>query len=314
MHDIHTRGDLNLFRVLLAVADSGSTTAAAAQLNLSQSAVSHALRRLRELLGDPLFIKHGRQLRMTAHARGILPEVRAALDRLSACALRDNRFDPRGSAIAFRLGLRDAAEFLLLPPLLQRSRQQGWQVRFHSQRVRGEELEQRLLCGELDVAMDIEQPVSEPLASRELLREPLCVMLGPAHPAFAAPALSLTGYADSAHVLVSLNAGEQRLVDQHLPPASQRRQIAAHCEHYHAAARIVAQTDLLLTLPQAYARSLARLNGNRLLPLPFACPPLAVRLYWRKAAGDEPALRWLLDQLDALLTELAGGQGRRAGP
>lgn len=305
MHNIHTRGDLNLFRVLLAVADSGTTTAAASQLNLSQSAVSHALRRLREMLGDPIFIKHGRQLRMTPHARGILPEVRAALDRLSACALHDRYFDPCGSAIGFRLGLRDAAEFLLLPPLLQRSRHKGWRVQFHSQRVLGEELEERLLCGDLDVAMDIEHPVGEQLASRELLREELCVMLGPRHPAFAAEALGLVQYADSAHVLVSLNAGEQRLVDQHLPAPSSRRQIAAHCEHYHAAARIVAQTDLLLTLPQAYARSLARLNGNRLLPLPFACPPLAVRLYWRKAAGDEPAMRWLLDELDSLLAELA---------
>ncbi|PAU89407.1 LysR family transcriptional regulator [Pseudomonas sp. WN033] len=302
MQEIHSKGDLNLFRVLLAVADSGSTIEAANQLHLSQSAVSHALRRLREMLGDPLFVKHGRQLVMTAHTRSILPSVRSALEVLAATTLRHSTFDPTRSAMTFRCGLRDALEFLLMPPLLQRAREQHWQVRFHSQRVLGEDIEARILAGELDVAVNLEYPVSEQLASRELVRERLSVMVGPGHPAFHNGLLSLDDYAGAEHVLVTLTERERGLIDQDLLGLQGRqRRIALHCEHYHAAAQVVAQTDLLLTMPRSYALNLAQLNGNRLLELPFPSRPIPVRLYWRKSLGQEPYMRWLLAELEALL-------------
>lgn len=302
MQEIHSKGDLNLFRVLLAVADSGSTIEAASQLHLSQSAVSHALRRLREMLGDPLFVKHGRQLVMTAHTRSILPRVRSALDELATTTLRHSAFDPTRSAMTFRCGLRDALEFLLMPTLLQRARTQHWQVRFHSQRVLGEDIEARILAGELDVAVNLEYPVSEQLASRELVREQLSVMVGPQHPAYHSGQLSLDDYAEAEHVLVTLTERERSLVEQDLLGLQGRqRRIALHCEHYHAAAQVVAQTDLLLTMPRSYAQNLARLNGNRLLALPFPSRPIPVRLYWRKSLGQEPYMRWLLAELETLL-------------
>lgn len=314
MSEIHLKGDLNLFRVLLAVADSGSTSEAGAQLNLSQSAVSHALRRLREMLGDPLFVKHGRQLVMTAHTRSILPEVRAALEQLAGTTLRNAPFDPTQSAMIFRCGLRDALEFLLMPALMQRARQRRWQVRFRSQRVPGEDIEARILSGALDMAVGLEYPVSEQLASRELLKEELCVMVGPGHPAYASGALSLQDYTRSEQVLVTLAEHERALVDQDLLGiGGQQRRIALHCEHYHAAAQVVAQTDLLLTMPRSYAQSLARLNGNRLLPVPFACRSIPVRLYWRKSLGQEPYMRWLMTELEELLQEMQGRAAKSTG-
>ena len=158
MNDIHSKGDLNLFRVLLAVADTGSTIEAGVQLNLSQSAVSHALRRLRDMLGDPLFVKNGRQLVMTAHTRSILSTVRGALEDLSSATLRSTPFDPSRSAMTFQCGLRDALEYLIMPALMQRARQQQWQVTFHSQRVSGEDIEARILSGALDMAVSLEYP------------------------------------------------------------------------------------------------------------------------------------------------------------
>lgn len=305
MSEIHSRGDLNLFRILLAVADTGSTIEAGVQLNLSQSAVSHALRRLREMLGDPLFVKHGRHLVMTAHTRSILPRVRSALDDLSSATLRNTPFDPVQSAMTFQCGLRDALEYLLMPALLQRARQQHWQVRFRSQRVSGEDIEALLLTGALDIAVGLEHPAGEQIASRELLREELSVMVGPSHPAHTRGVLSLQEYADSAHVLVTLNERERGLVDQDLVGfGGHQRHIALHCEHYHAAAQVVAETDLLLTMPRTYARSLARLNGNRLLPVPFACRSIGLRLYWRKSLSAEPYMIWLMTELETLLLRM----------
>lgn len=305
MSDIHSKGDLNLFRVLLAVADTGSTIEAGVQLNLSQSAVSHALRRLRDMLGDPLFVKNGRQLVMTAHTRSILPTVRTALEELSSATLRSAAFDPTRSAMTFQCGLRDALEYLIMPALMQRARQQQWQVRFHSQRVSGEDIESRILSGALDMAVSLEYPAGEQIASRELLREELSVMVGPKHPAYASGLLSFDDYVASAHVLVTLNERERGLVDQDLVGfGGNQRHIALHCEHYHAAAQVVAETDLLLTMPRTYARSLAQLNGNRLLPVPFACRTVPVRLYWRKSLSQEPYMVWLMTELETLLQQM----------
>lgn len=305
MNEIHSRGDLNLFRILLAVADTGSTIEAGVQLNLSQSAVSHALRRLRDMLGDPVFVKNGRHLVMTAHTRSILPRVRSALDDLSSATLRSTPFDPARSAMTFQCGLRDALEHLIMPTLMQRARQQHWQVRFRSQRVSGEDIEALILTGALDIAVSLEYPAGEQIASRELLREELSVMVGPSHPAHASGVLSLQEYVDSAHVLVTLNDRERGLVDQDLVGfGAKQRQIALHCEHYHAAAQVVAETDLLLTMPRTYARSLAQLNGNRLLPVPFACRTIAVRLYWRKSLSAEPYMVWLMTELEHLLLHM----------
>ncbi|KAA0695880.1 LysR family transcriptional regulator [Halopseudomonas laoshanensis] len=305
MNEIHSRGDLNLFRVLLAVADTGSTIEAGVQLNLSQSAVSHALRRLRDMLGDPLFVKNGRQLVMTAHTRSILPKVRSALEDLSSATLRNTPFDPTRSAMTFQCGLRDALEYLIMPALMHRARQEHWQVRFHSQRVSGEDIEARILSGALDMAVSLEYPAGEQIASRELLREELSVMVGPSHPAYASGKLSLEDYVNSAHVLVTLNERERGLVDQDLVGfGGNQRHIALHCEHYHAAAQVVAETDLLLTMPRTYARSLAQLNGNRLLTVPFACRTVPIRLYWRKSLSEEPYMIWLMNELESLLRSM----------
>jgi DNA-binding transcriptional LysR family regulator len=119
--------------------------------------------------------------------------------------------------------------------------------------------------------------------------------------------LSLQDYVGSAHVLVTLTERERErdLVDQDLLGSGvNQRQVALHCEHYHAAAQVVAETDLLLTMPRSYARSLAQLNGNRLLPVPFPCRTIAVRLFWRKSLSQEPYMIWLMTELENLLRQM----------
>lgn len=155
------------------------------------------------------------------------------------------------------------------------------------------------------MAVSMECPAGEQIASRELLREELSVMVGPSHPAFTSGQLSLQDYVDSAHVLVTLTERERDLVDQDLLGSGvNQRQVALHCEHYHAAAQVVAETDLLLTMPRSYARSLAQLNGNRLLPVPFPCRTIPVRLFWRKSLSQEPYMIWLMTELENLLRQM----------
>src|SRR5262245_62334534 len=112
--------DLNLFRVLIAVADTGSVTAAAAQLYLTQSAVSAALGRLKSALGAAVVARHGRGVVLTERGARLVADVRPHLDAVIKAALTPAAFDPRTSDRTLRLGLADTADEWLLPLLLRR--------------------------------------------------------------------------------------------------------------------------------------------------------------------------------------------------
>src|SRR5262245_24021317 len=121
MKSVYARDlDLNLLRVLVTVADVGcSVTQAAAQLYLTQPAVSAALRRLIATIGAPLFARRGRGLVLTERGARLVADVRPHLQAMTEAALDPSRFDPKTSERVLRLGLADSAESWLLPRLLR---------------------------------------------------------------------------------------------------------------------------------------------------------------------------------------------------
>ena len=300
MSRIHNKIDLNLFRVMLAIAEEGSTTAAATRLNLSQSAVSHALKRLREMMNDPLFVKNGRNLVLSPHGKNILPVVRQSLSQLTHCSVKTRDFDPKTSAMALSLGFRDILEFLILPELLAPLRSMKSPLTITSQRIVLADIEEQLLSGELDMVVDLEVPTSTKIESEQITEENLCVLVGEKHPCFQLNAISSEEYSASQHALVSLNRRERAYVDSRIKTAGIKRQVVLHCEHYLPAARTVVETVLLLTMPRSYAIYLSDFLRVRILPLPFDCAPVPIRIYWRKEISDEPYLVWLAARLKAI--------------
>ena len=301
MNKIHENADLNLFRVFVTIAEEGSTNGAANRLHVSQSAISHALRRLRDLLGDPVFVKHGRRLVLTPHGRNILPVVKAALNSLATCTSREGVFEPENAELEFHLGFRDILEFLTLPNLLQDLRNLEGHPKFASRPVTSGQIEELLLSGELDLIIDIEHFVAEKIASMELTREYLVVLVGSKHSAYSQKQLDLSQFIESDHVLVTLEAKERALVDQRTGDIGKRRNIVLHCQSYVGAARVVEQTDLLLTMPFSYAAYLAQYLDVKIHAVPFPFAPIPIRLYWRKDLSSEPYMKWLLEKMPEAL-------------
>src|SRR3954447_3150053 len=111
MSHVHTRNlDLNLLPVLVAVADTGSVTAAAARLYLTQSAVSAALSRLKSAIGASVVIRHGRSVVLTERGARLVAEARPHLDAIVQASLLAPSFDPKTSESTLRLGLADIFE------------------------------------------------------------------------------------------------------------------------------------------------------------------------------------------------------------
>src|SRR5271170_4000444 len=120
MSHVHARDlDLNLLPVLVAVADTGSVTAAAARLYLTQSAVSAALGRLKSTIGESVVTRHGRGVVLTERGARLVADARPHLDAILQTALQPTRFDPKTTDRTVRLGLADSTDETLLPPLLR---------------------------------------------------------------------------------------------------------------------------------------------------------------------------------------------------
>jgi len=286
------RLDLNLFVVLNAIYTEGNITRAARSLNLTQPALSHALGRLRAVFDDPLFVRRGSAMAPTPLARALIGPVRQSLNTLTASVQQCRSFDPASTRRSVTIGVRDVLESKLLPPLTARLKEEAPLIEVSSVRADRRELESELAAGSLDMAVDVLLTLSSAVHRALLLRDTLVVVAREGHPVLA-EGLDLEGYLRASHVLVSSRRKGGALEDLELARIGRSRHVALRCQQYYAACRVVAESDLLLTMPRHYAQA-ANLNlPNRVLPVPFPVPTLDVYLYWHETAEHDPANRWL---------------------
>lgn len=287
-----SRIDLNLFAVFDAIYSEGGVTRAAAKLNLTQPAISHALGRLRDMFGDPLFQRQGQGLIPTAVARNVIEPVRRALRTLEATLHETSHFDPALTARHFTIGMRDILEATVLPTLAAHIGTTSPGIDLSSHRFDRRALESGLAAGTIDVAMDILLPVSDAVRRQEIEADRLVVMARPDHPEVG-ETLDLATYLEQDHVLVTSRRRGPGIEDVELGRRGLKRRTRLRCQHYFAACRVVAESDLVLTMPGRYARLLNRHFGNQILPLPLENQSMNLFMYWHETVDTDPANRWL---------------------
>lgn len=296
-----SRVDLNLFVVFDAIYREGNLTRAAERLYLSQPAVSHALARLRERFDDPLFERAGKGMSPTPLAKAIIERVRIALQELESTLGEGLAFDPAEANRVFTLAARDVMEFTALPPLMVHLQRQAPNIQLRSLRVPRRDIMQQLSSGQIDFAADVLLPVPEEVEHQPLGRELLAVAMRHDHP-LASTVLNLEVYISATHVLVSSRHDGPGVEDFALNRCGKSRKVALRCQNYYAALQVVKDTDLLLTLPQSYARQMKANGGISIAPLPLELPPVDIHLYWHRKASRDPALVWLKQQMLESLT------------
>ncbi len=300
-----SRFDLNLFVVFDAIYTEGSLTRAAKVLNLTQPAVSHALGRLRDRLGDPLFVRQGSRMVPTARARAMVSPVRHALGGFQRCLSEEGGFDASEAERTFVLGLRDGLEGRLLPALMSQFMDEAPGVKLQSLTVSRRQMATELASGRLDLACDVMLALPETIEHQAVLKGPLAVMMRESHP--LAEGMDLPDYLAAQHVLVSSRREGPGLEDFGLARQGYRRHIRLRCQHHQAALSTVQQTDLLLTMPASLAGQLSR-QGLVLKPFPGELPGLEMHLYWHRDQSADPAHSWLrqrvLAQLEIMQNEM----------
>jgi DNA-binding transcriptional LysR family regulator len=293
--------DLNLLRVFAAVMLERNVTRAAAQLAMTQPAVSNALRRLREATGDELFVTVPSGVLPTAHAAAMWPHVEAALERLSQ-ALDPQGFDPTRDPRSFTMAMADATATVLMPAfidtLLRERALTDVRVLPLSSRDPRPQLEQ----GAADVAVGFFPDVASALAAEgpraTIALDPLysceyVVVMRRDHPLATRPGLSLADYCAARHVRVSFAGRPRGFVDEALAREGRERQVMLTVNQFSTAARVVHESDLLTVLPLSFVPASGLAEGLAIRPFPGTLPPIEVGLLWHRRHERDAAQRWL---------------------
>jgi DNA-binding transcriptional LysR family regulator len=298
-----SRVDLNLLVVLETIIAEGGVGRAASKLNLTQPTISHALARLRNLFGDPLFVRHGRALIPTALTRSLAEPLRGALNALSGVLGAGGRFDPAETAASFTVAMRDPMELVVLPALARRLATAAPRVELRSVQARRGNLEGALADGTVDVAIDVPLLLSDRVRHTKVASGGFVVAARRGHPG-PVKRLTLANYLCLQHVMVTSRRQGPAPEDLALGEIGKHRRVRLRCRSYAAAFRIVEQTDFTLTMPERYAGLLRAGSRTRLFPMPLEMPTLDVHLYWHEAMDTDPANRWLRSQLLTVLGEV----------
>lgn len=296
--------DLNLLRVFDAVMAEGSLTRAAATLAVTQPAVSHALRRLREAVGQDLFVRVAHGVRPTPHAEGLWPQVRAALGTLRQ-ALAPADFDPRRDAVQMRLAMADATAALLAPALVARIEHAQALMNLRMLPLTTRDPRRLVGGGDADLAVGffpglvtslVAQGQDSHLRHARLFDTRYVCVMRQGHP-LAERVLTLDDYASAHHLLVSFSGRPHGYVDEALAARGRQRRIVLTVNQFFTAGRVVAQSDLLTVLPEGFVEAMG--NGADLVTreLPLALDPVHVEMIWHLRQDTNPAHRWLRDQI-----------------
>jgi DNA-binding transcriptional LysR family regulator len=291
-----SRVDLNLLVVLEAIIAEGGVSRAAGRLNLTQPAISQALGRLRELFGDPLFVRQGRALVPTAVTRRLVEPLRQTLRGLGALLETSKGFDPATSEMAFTIATRDPMEVLILPPLMRQLSREAPHIDLSTVQVRRRSIESGLADGTLDAVLDVPLPLSEQIHRERIVSDRFVVVARKGHPKVR-PRFTLKTYLQQQHVMVTARRRGPGAEDIELGQHGLRRHVRLRCRNYLAAFRVVAETDFILTMSQRYAVLIAPDAPVRTLAMPLKIPTLDLCLYWHDRVHEDPANRWLRARL-----------------
>jgi LysR family transcriptional activator of mexEF-oprN operon len=287
MTSVHARDlDLNLLRVLVAVADAGSVTKAAARLYLTQSAVSAALGRLSSSLDTPMLARHGRGVVLTSRAARLATEVRPLLEAMLQASLAPARFDARTSERTIRFGLSDFSEEWLLPPLLRRLAAEAPKMRLICTPVQFRTVAEALATRRVDLAATVADELPRSILRTPLIRGHFVCVFDPRHVRLGARP-SKRAYLTQDHVIVSYNGDLRGIVEDSF---GVERRVRCSVANFSAIGAIVDGSQLVATLLDVVAAQLLRLRPHlRSAPFPFAHPAGGMDLLWPVALDQDEA-------------------------
>ena len=295
--------DLNLLVAFDCLMREKSVSKAAQALYLSQSAVSHSLNRLRDKLGDPLLVATKGGMLPTARAIELEQPVREWLTAIEQ-QLAEKTFDAKTSQARFVLASSDYMEYAFLPSLIKQLGSSAPQVDLMLKYIEPGDIDQALARGEIDAAVRLFNTKSRrDIVSEKIAAEEPVVLMQKEHPRVPGFHLDLQQYLSEPHLVID-SMELSREVESLLSEQQLQRRIQLQVPSFLSAPIILAESDMLATVPTYIARRFIQGERLKIASLPLQLGYFPVMLSWHKFKDQDPAQQWFRQQLVAVGQEL----------
>ena len=273
-----------------------STTRAAQSLNLTQPSVSNALKRLRFLFDDVLFVKIADGMQPTPRADGIAALIDEGFASLRLALQAGGSFDPATATRTFRLYVSDIGQSVFVPPLVARLHKVAPGTRIVRTDPPLDTAQQMMKLGQIDLAIGLFKGLHADFLQQKLYCEAYAVLVRNGHPAIGAK-LSAKQFFAAGHVIYIPVAGSHTRFESELDALAARhgkaRQVALQLAHSSGLDRIISSGDLIACVPSSLARALDSQGGVRAVPLPFDIAPLDISQFWHERFQRDDGHHWL---------------------
>jgi len=297
--------DLNLTRVFVTIYEAGSLTAAGRRLFVTQSAISQSLARLRRELGDPLFERTAQGMRPTPLAEAIYPKLHEGVSSIDRTLAAVTGFDPLTTERTFRIALSELGEIGWLPAIEEAIATAAPRARLAVSALRGEDLEEMLTRGSVDLAITPAELAGE-FERHRVKQEEYRVVMSATNP-LAHDEMSLDAYRAARRVWVESDSSARLLAGVHArhgvsdPPA-------VSVQHIASLPPLLARSPTLIaTIPETLAVGWSRSWPLVIRDLPFALGPVELQLYRRRSPQHAGALEWFFATVSAAVSGFPGG-------
>jgi DNA-binding transcriptional LysR family regulator len=295
MTDIR-RLDLNLLVAFDAIMRRGNVSRAAAELGLSQSTMSNSLKRLRDGLGDPLFVRESHGVAPTPFAERLRPYVETALTAVRDGLEETREFDPETAQRTFNIIMTDIAEAVILPRVLDMCRAPAPGIAIRAVNLPIDRTAEALRSGEADLAIGFLPDFGGQFYQRFLFATDYVCIAAADNPV-ARGKFTLEKYLAARHAVPEAPGTGHSVVQQTVERLGIDLRVGALVPHFLSVPFVVASSDLVATIPRAFVTVLGAQPAVKTLPHPLDLPKVEIRLLWHERFHADAASRWLRDQL-----------------
>ena len=268
---------------------------------ITQSAMSHILHRLRQQLDDPLLVKTPTGMKPTERALAMIGPIRDLLAEMEQLLQPPLEFEAGTSQRRFVLAATDYMELLLIPQLSGLVDQIAPGIDIHVIRTESSFPVAQLESGSLDVVLGFESVLNPPahLNCHLLFSDRMACVVRQNHPLIR-KAPSLEEYVSVPHMLISRTGSNMGVIDQKLTELGLERRIKLIVPHFLSSPLIVAETDMILSLPYRIAEQFKRFAPLEIFPVPIELPAYDLCMIWHPLYDKDPAHLWLRDKIIAI--------------
>lgn len=298
--------DLNFMTVFAAMHRERSVTAAAQQVGLSQPATSAALARMRKLFADPLFVRTARGMMPTPLADEIAPAVHEALALVRHRIIERAVVAPADAARTLRLSISDASGLMFLPRIVGKLQTAAPMWCIETSALHPPDLPRALEAGTCDLAVGNLDNLRTGIYRQRLIATDYLVIHRRDHPQMRV-APTLRDYLGARHAVMRRPGAEPSVLEQTLAKRGYSRVVALTVPQFLLLPAVVAETDLIATVPAHVARAFAGPYRLAVWPLPFPMAELVLSQYWHQRYHTDPHNRWVRGVIRKLFSGDAAG-------